>query len=438
MLVHEKKNISVVFRSFILLAFLICLLYTIYLLAISKVPLQPLDLSLIFMPALICFISDCVTRKGQTNASWFLMFILFPASITARFLYDYINGLQSISILLAIVCMFLVRKKIQVLLGFFVSMASFIIMHLYLDYKVNISFHDDLAASVFGYVVLTIGLFYALLYLRNLLDNYHIERSKALIQLNESNNSLDKKNREIEQKLKLLAQKNKIISNAAEFHKNLTTILSHDIKGSILPLKYLLHNMRYNYVGKEDFEIYVQRLELEIERLYMLHEEILNLASTTGQQDYITKTNFSVSELIDKTIQESRVPIAGKSLRVTSNIPGCLNIYANANLFKIVLRNLLSNAIKFSYPLGNIFFDVEEGDRSLRLIIRDHGVGIRKENIRKIMDGEYIQTSGTEKEKGTGLGLKFCKDIVDRLNGELKISSELGKGTKVTLVMPKK
>jgi signal transduction histidine kinase len=103
-----------------------------------------------------------------------------------------------------------------------------------------------------------------------------------------------------------------------------------------------------------------------------------------------------------------------------------------------ILRNLLSNAIKFTRAEGEINLTAEEYNGNILISVIDSGIGIPEENIPKLFRVEKaFSTAGTEKEKGTGLGLVICKEFVEKNNGTLSVESTPGKGSKFIVSLPK-
>ena len=102
-----------------------------------------------------------------------------------------------------------------------------------------------------------------------------------------------------------------------------------------------------------------------------------------------------------------------------------------------ILRNLISNAIKFTYPGGKITVSVEEKQNELLVTVSDTGVGISKENRDKLfkIDQSY-STTGTQNEKGTGLGLILCKEFVEKHGGKIWVESEVNKGSTFYFTFP--
>ena len=109
-----------------------------------------------------------------------------------------------------------------------------------------------------------------------------------------------------------------------------------------------------------------------------------------------------------------------------------------------VLRNLITNAIKFTHTGGEIIISTLEKQEELTISVQDNGVGISKDRIEKIFQiDEGYSTPGTNKEKGTGLGLILCKEFVEKHSGKIWVvsnhnSSENGSTFYFTLPMQKK
>jgi signal transduction histidine kinase len=106
-------------------------------------------------------------------------------------------------------------------------------------------------------------------------------------------------------------------------------------------------------------------------------------------------------------------------------------------MLKTVLRNLVSNAIKFTNNDGAININAEENSGDVKISVSDNGIGINPDNMTKLFDISKIQTTtGTAKEKGTGLGLVLCKEFVEKHGGKIWVESEYGKGSEFKFTMP--
>jgi signal transduction histidine kinase len=102
-----------------------------------------------------------------------------------------------------------------------------------------------------------------------------------------------------------------------------------------------------------------------------------------------------------------------------------------------IIQNLISNAIKFTKPGGCINILSKDAGNFIELTVSDCGIGIRGEDIKNMFGVNCFTTYGTNKEKGTGLGLMICKEMVEKNGGTIKVESEYGKGSKFIFTLPK-
>jgi signal transduction histidine kinase len=106
-------------------------------------------------------------------------------------------------------------------------------------------------------------------------------------------------------------------------------------------------------------------------------------------------------------------------------------------MINTILRNLLSNAIKFTPKSGKIELKSELITDSVLISVSDTGIGITPENIANLFSiSEKVYSEGTEKEKGTGLGLILCKEFVEKHGSKIWVESEVGKGSQFKFTMP--
>lgn len=159
--------------------------------------------------------------------------------------------------------------------------------------------------------------------------------------------------------------------------------------------------------------------------------------SQTGKIEF-NPEYFEIAELINETIL-LLTPIAErKSILITKKLPQKKIIYADKNMMSTVLRNLISNAVKYTYPDGTITISAQEDQNMLTISVTDTGIGIPSHSIEKIfhIDNDY-STVGTQKEKGTGLGLILCKEFIEKHGGEIWVESVEGEGSTFSFTIQK-
>jgi signal transduction histidine kinase len=106
-------------------------------------------------------------------------------------------------------------------------------------------------------------------------------------------------------------------------------------------------------------------------------------------------------------------------------------------MFNSILQNLISNAIKFTKPGGCINILSKDAGMYIELSVEDNGIGIKDEDIKNIFGLSCFTTYGTNKEKGTGLGLLICKEMVEKNGGAIRVESKYGVGSKFIFTLPK-
>jgi signal transduction histidine kinase len=138
----------------------------------------------------------------------------------------------------------------------------------------------------------------------------------------------------------------------------------------------------------------------------------------------------NIYQLFDKSVED-------KKIRLTKNIEEDFLVFADSNMLNTIIRNLVSNSIKFTPQNGEINISVYKENNKTILTISDTGIGISKENQEKLFNfGTNYSTLGTNNEKGTGLGLILVFEFIQKHNGDIKIDSEIGKGTKFIITIP--
>lgn len=142
--------------------------------------------------------------------------------------------------------------------------------------------------------------------------------------------------------------------------------------------------------------------------------------------------------LIKENIEFLEQSAEQKQISIEKEMPALAPILCDRNMINTVIRNLLSNAIKFTPNSGKILISVKSRPKELIILVEDNGVGIAAENLNKLfrIDGN-ISTPGTNREKGTGLGLILCKEFIEKHDGKITVQSEPGIGSIFTFTLPK-
>jgi len=229
------------------------------------------------------------------------------------------------------------------------------------------------------------------------------------------------------------AAKNREMLVANNVKDKLISMIAHDVRSPLASVQNTLTLTREEVIDLEDFARLSQMLEMDIQHLTGMLDNTLMWAREQMIDINIKKISFNVYDVIDDVITVYQQTITSKGVIVCNNIKRNTEVFSDKDIISTVLRNVLSNAIKFT-PQGKAIYIEQTSIKSKVLIsVKDEGVGITDDVLRKINDKEFISTRGTDNEKGTGLGLLFSRDLLLKLGEDFQISTVQGKGTAVTI-----
>jgi len=220
----------------------------------------------------------------------------------------------------------------------------------------------------------------------------------------------------------------------------LFSIIGHDLRNSIGSVYNFIEILLDvpDYSDTENIKYILQMLEKSFGATYNLLENLLYWAKS--QQNRIT-LDFKEQE-INAIISENMAlfgPAAdNKEILLISDVTNPVNACFDYNSMNLVIRNLISNAIKFTTTNGSIKVMARAFDKHIEVVVSDSGRGMSKEIIDNLFNDHFFYSSpGTLEESGSGLGLKLCKEFVERNKGKITAYSVLGEGSTFTLTLPK-
>lgn len=228
------------------------------------------------------------------------------------------------------------------------------------------------------------------------------------------------------------------LRQATRLKDQFVSLVSHDLRGPIAGIKSTA-DFVHIFRGEES-EVELAEMTLSISQIANALLELLDqlLDVTRLQTGKITPINrtFIVRQLVEDRILMASAAVGQKKLIILNELPEHALVLADRALYGQVIANLLSNAIKFSRPGGVIRISTV-GEKSSAIVVEDSGVGIPPEIMPDIFRHE-VKTSmvGTAGERGTGLGLPFCMDIMKAHGGTIEAELPPGGGTRLTIFLP--
>jgi PAS domain S-box-containing protein len=212
------------------------------------------------------------------------------------------------------------------------------------------------------------------------------------------------------------------------------SILAHDLRSPFHGLQGLASILKSEIesLSMEEIKAYINEIDSATSNLYNLIENLLDWSRIqTGKYDFKQK-KFSITKLIHDIELVLKYNASLKSIIIKNEFnDDNLLVEGDESMIRSLLHNLLSNSIKFTHEKGKIelYYDLAQ-EGYIEIFIQDNGVGISKYNIPKLFRiDESYSTPGTNKEKGTGLGLLLCREIAEKHGSDLRVESELGQGS---------
>jgi signal transduction histidine kinase len=155
-------------------------------------------------------------------------------------------------------------------------------------------------------------------------------------------------------------------------------------------------------------------------------------------QLYFNQENINISRITEQVVYNYQSLMSEKNIYFENAVMKNINVYADQESLKIVLRNLLDNAIKYTNSGGKIsIYDTENSDNFHSISIKDTGKGISTKLQRRILSNQDKVTTGRAKRESLGLGLQLCRLMIEKNKGFLEIKSEENKGTQITISLLK-
>lgn len=218
------------------------------------------------------------------------------------------------------------------------------------------------------------------------------------------------------------------------------SIIGHDLKNPIGAINGFAMELKENIdsIDIDEIKYYTDRILKSSNTVSNLLQNLLQWATAqNGKIEYSPKV-LKLYSVVKNTTMLHMLNSNAKKIEVMVLVDKNVEVYADFNMLNTVIRNFLSNAIKFTKNGGQIVVKAKEEGNFLKLTIRDTGIGIKEEDLKKLFAiDSNMSTKGTNQEGGTGLGLILCKEFVEKNGGEIFVESVYGEGSSFSFTIPK-
>ena len=215
--------------------------------------------------------------------------------------------------------------------------------------------------------------------------------------------------------------------------------VSHELKTPITTIKSYSETLLCGALeDKELSKSFVEVIENEADRMSSLVKDLLQLSHMDYEKVVWEIHHLDLREIVTDSVRKLEVHFQNKNQRLNMQISDeAVPIYADRGKIQQVIINLLTNAIKYTPENGNIKISAQVVDKNAIFEVQDSGIGIPKEDIKRIFERFYRVDKGRSRAQGgTGLGLSIAHNIIKQHKGSIKVSSELEKGSIFTVYFP--
>ncbi len=241
--------------------------------------------------------------------------------------------------------------------------------------------------------------------------------------------------RQLERQKRKLESTNRNLVEAINARNRLFAIIGHDVRAPIGYTRQALEMILENpEMSDEEREELMKMMVSSSAVTYNLLDNLLVWGRSQTDKLKASPVRFKLKSLIDESLELISIGIKEKKLKVEVYVSELHYVFADRDQLYIVIRNLLSNAMKFTPEGGSIYISSKRKRGEVVVSVRDTGIGIPSAIIGKLLDVKsHLSTNGTMGEKGSGLGLKICNEIILINKGWMKIEGETGTGTTILI-----
>jgi two-component system, sensor histidine kinase and response regulator len=218
------------------------------------------------------------------------------------------------------------------------------------------------------------------------------------------------------------------------------SIIAHDLRGPMGGFagmtELLVEHMQH--MTMDEIQENLGLLRDSSNNLFQLLENLLQWARLQQHEISYNPGTLNLQSIANENVKLIEEFAKHKGIKITMDIPGKLNVYADKNMLQTILRNHISNALKFTPVGGNVLLTANApDDKYVEISVSDSGIGMTQEMIDSLFSlNSQNGRPGTGGEPSTGLGLLLCKEFVEKHGGTIRVESEIDKGSRFRFTVP--
>lgn len=364
-------------------------------------------------------------------------FSLYPIATCVVYLGKVDVGIELFFVLYGVLSVFFQQKIFNIVFSFSLSVACYyvacIMPHEYYFRLVNSNYYF----YVFNHLTALTLIFYALYLVKQENTGYQFNLISKSHELDRRSRESEQQKQEIALKAALLEQQTRKLTELNQLKNQVFSVIAHDLKTPMYALRNLFNNMQQHKMPAKDMKAMLPSIVNEMNYTTNLMENLLQWAKLQMVNTPVRPEVLDIENMIKNALRMLQWQASNKQIHLETQVAEPLFCYADKETVNLVLRNLLSNAIKFTPQNGHVLVGAKENAASVEIFVQDNGIGISAENLHHLFGEMFYTTKGTDEETGTGLGLKLCRDFLEKNGGRINVESQPGKGSIFSFTLPR-
>lgn len=227
------------------------------------------------------------------------------------------------------------------------------------------------------------------------------------------------------------------LNQLSVLRNKLVNVLAHDIRSPLASIRMVMDLLSDGDITEDEKKEFLDGIGVVLDQTDALLENVLEWGKANSLADGFVIINTPIFDVVEDVVELASSQARVKKVALNFNCERDLKFELDPNVFRLTLRNLVNNAIKFTEN-GKVNISVVELDGALEIQVADEGRGMSPEQQNALFKVGGVSSSlGTQGEKGTGMGLMFVKEMLDKYNAHIKVSSNESGGCTFAVRFPR-
>jgi signal transduction histidine kinase len=239
---------------------------------------------------------------------------------------------------------------------------------------------------------------------------------------------------------RLLSEKLSPLDGISITRDKFLSLMTHDLKSAftgVIGLAELMSSKHEN-MSPEEFAETLQLMNETVQSTYGLLDSFLDWSKMQIGGMAPEPRAFDIQRCVNRALSLLAPNASHKKITLNNNISADTIVFADERMVEAIVRNLVYNALKFTHRGGSITLRSHNDNRTTTIAVEDTGIGISEEDIVRLLEPSNTFSSlGTFGEKGSGLGVLFCRELAEKNGGNLRIESVKDQGSTFSVTLPK-